>query len=93
MNRRARAICTNCNKSFGRVQELDRHRKDVHEQPRHCLFCGFKWTRPNNIKAHLLDKHRENFNAELLDTIQTSRGRMIVAFLDDYDQASGVEVL
>jgi hypothetical protein len=85
MNRKARrAVCTDCNKGFGRAQELARHRKDVHEQRRHCLFCGFKWTRPSNIKAHLLTKHSENFTAELLVTIQALRGRLIVAFLDAY---------
>jgi hypothetical protein len=92
MNRRARTICTDCNRGFGRAQELARHRKDVHEQPRYCLFCGFKWTRPISIKTHLLARHRGKFNAELLATIQALRGRMIVAFLDGYDQDSGVEV-
>lgn len=92
MNRRARNICTDCNRRFGRAQELARHRKDVHEQPRYCLFCGFKWTRPISIKTHLLARHREKFNAELLVTIQALRGRMIVAFLDEYDPDPGVEV-
>ena len=93
MSRRVRAICIDCNKGFGRAQELARHRKDAHEQPRRCLFCGFKWTRPNSIKVHLLAKHRGKFTAELLITIQALRGRMIIAFLDGYDQDSGgVEV-
>ncbi|KAH9992831.1 hypothetical protein BJV77DRAFT_1150017 [Russula vinacea] len=85
-SRRARMVCTVCNRGFGRAQELARHRKDVHEQSRRCLFCGFKWTRPSNIKAHLLDRHRGKFTAELLVTIQALRGQMIVAFLDEYDQ-------
>jgi hypothetical protein len=89
MNRKAQNVCTDCNKGFKRAQELARHRKDVHEQRRHCLFCGFKWTRPSNIKAHLLTKHSENFTADLLVTIQALRGRLIVAFLDAYNQGSG----
>ena len=80
-----RAVCTDCNIGFGRVQELARHRKDVHERRRICLFCDFKWTRPSNIKAHLFAKHSENFTAENLVTIQALRGRMIVAFLDEYN--------
>ena len=93
MRRRVQTVCIDCNKGFRRAQELARHRKDVHEQPRHCLFCGFKWTRPNSIKVHLLARHRGKFTAELLITIQALRGRMIVAFLDGYDQDSGgVEV-
>lgn len=89
MNREARSVCTDCNKGFGRAQELARHRKDVHEQRRHCLFCPFKWSRPSNIKAHLLTKHSEKFTADLLVTIQALRGRLIVAFLDAYNQGSG----
>ncbi|KAI0277738.1 hypothetical protein BGY98DRAFT_934184 [Russula aff. rugulosa BPL654] len=84
-NRKVRAVCTNCNKVFGRAQELARHRKDVHEPPRNCLFCGFKWTRPSNIKTHLFAKHSEKFTAEHLVTIQALHGRMIVAFLDAYN--------
>lgn len=56
------------------------------------MFCGFRWTRPINIKTHLLAKHRGKFNAEILITIQALRGRMIVAFLDGYDQGPGMEV-
>lgn len=93
MNRRARTVCTDCNRRFGRAQELDRHRRDVHEQPRYCPFCDFKWTRPNNIKTHLLTRHRGKFTAELLVTIRALRGRMIIAFLDGYDQGSCVEVV
>ncbi|KAF8496856.1 hypothetical protein F5888DRAFT_370531 [Russula emetica] len=85
MNCKVRTVCTDCNKGFGRAQELARHRKDVHGQRRHCLFCGFKWTRPSNIKAHLFTKHSEKFTAEQLVTIQALRGRMVVAFIDAYN--------
>ena len=85
VNRKVRPICANCDKSFGRTQELARHRKDVHERPRNCLFCDFKWTRPSNIKTHLLAKHGKEFTAGNLVTIQALRGRMIVAFLDAYN--------
>ncbi|KAF8496862.1 hypothetical protein F5888DRAFT_370736 [Russula emetica] len=88
-NRKARAVCTDCNKDFGRAQELARHRKDVHEQRHLCLFCDFKWTRPSSIKAHLFAKHSEKFTVEHLVAIQALRGRMIVAFLDAYNQGSG----
>jgi hypothetical protein len=92
MKRRAQTTCADCNKSFGRPQELSRHRQDVHKKPRHCLFCGVKWTRPSNIKAHLLTKHREKFTAELLVVIQALRGRTIVAFLDGYTEGPSVAV-
>ncbi len=85
MNRKVRTVCTDCDKFFGRAQELARHRKDVHERPRYCLFCSFKWTRPNNIKAHLVANHSEKFTAELLVTFRALRGRLIVAFLDAYN--------
>ena len=92
MNRKARSVCTDCNKSFGRAQELARHRRDVHEQPRRSLFCNLKWTRPSYIKAHLLSKHRGKLTTELLDNIRVLRGQMIVAFLDEYVQGFGAEV-
>ena len=91
-NRRLRPTCTDCNRDFSRVQEYKRHLKDVHEPRRQCPFCDFEWTRPNNIKVHLLAKHREKFTAELLVTIQAMRGQMIVSFLDRYNQGYGVEV-
>jgi hypothetical protein len=89
MKRKALTVCTDCNKGFGRAQELTRHRKDVHEQRRRCLFCGFKWTRPSNIKAHLFAKHSEKFTVKHLVAMQALRGRMIIAFLDAYNQGSG----
>jgi hypothetical protein len=72
---RAWAVCTDCNRRFGLAQELARrrHRRDVHEQPRYCPFCDFKWTRPNNIKTHLLTRHRGKVTAELLVTIRALR--------------------
>ena len=47
---RAEIVCTVCNRGFGRAQELARHQKDVHEQSRRCLFCGFRWTRPVTLR-------------------------------------------
>ena len=92
-SRRVRPTCTDCNKDFLRVQELKRHLKDIHEPRRQCPFCGFMWTRPNNIKVHLLAKHRDNFTAELLVTIQAMRGQMIAKFLDSYNQGYGLSGL
>ncbi len=92
MNCKARAICADCGRGFGRVQELARHRKDSHEEPRQCPFCDFKWTRPYNIKAHILARHCGKFTAELLVVIKALRGRMIIAFLDGYNLGAGVEV-
>ena len=86
MNRKVRRpTCTvaDCKKDFARVQELKRHLKDRHEPRRQCPFCHFRWTRPNNIKVHLLAKHRGRFTPELLITIRALRGQMIVAFLDE----------
>jgi len=85
MSNRVRPVCTICNESFGRVQELIRHQKDRHEERRQCLFCHkFKWTRPIRVKAHLIAKHKENFTAERLDELKNLRGQSIVAFLERY---------
>ena len=66
--------------------------KDKHETRRQCTFCHFRWSRPNNIKVHLLARHRGKFTPELLITIRALRGQMIVAFLDEYNLGNGVEV-
>ena len=89
---RRRPTCTDCKREFARVQEFKRHLKDKHEPRRQCPFCNLRWTRPNVIKVHLLAKHRRNFTAELLVTIQALRGQGVVAFLDGYDRGSNVEV-
>ncbi|KAI0255221.1 hypothetical protein BJV78DRAFT_1151658 [Lactifluus subvellereus] len=76
-----RPLCTICEKDFGRVQELDRHTKAKHMTPSQCLFCSMKWTRPDKIRTHLMDKHRECFSTETWEKINALRARDLVEFL------------
>ena len=59
--------------------------KTRHMDRRRCPFCTFRWSRPNNIKVHIISKHVERFTAELLEAIKGLRGRQVIAFVDGYD--------
>ena len=78
-------ICAECNKEFGRVQELKRHQKDRHEPPRGCPLCGdFAWKRPYLIKDHLVTDHKNELTPEMLAQIDTLHGQKVVAFVDSF---------
>ena len=75
---------TCCKREFGRIQEFKRHRRDIHEPPRHCPFCFLQWTRPSKIKHHIKSSHRDKFTAKLLGEFEKLRGKAMVEFLDGY---------
>ena len=79
--RSERPSCTICGKDFGRVQELKRHTKAIHRMPSHCLFCSFKWTRPDKIRAHLKDKHPDCFSKEIWEKITALPAKQLGDFL------------
>jgi hypothetical protein len=89
----AQHVCSYCNKSFAKIQELKRHEMDKHMPPRRCPFCEFMWTRPYKIKAHITAHHAEEFTAEILEGIKASSGRHFIEFLDAYDNAPSVEAV
>jgi len=91
MGLRARLVCAFCEEDFGRVQELKRHVKDIHMPRRRCPFCNVTWTRPANIKAHLIADHAEKFTAEVLNRIKALCGRRVTEFLDEYDYVPDVD--
>jgi hypothetical protein len=74
-----RSRCPDCEMTYGRPQELKRHRSDVHTQRRLCPFCSHKWSRPDKIKNHLMENHEDE--PEFLDHIDAMCGRDLVAFL------------
>jgi hypothetical protein len=65
-----------CDKSYGRPQDVGRHIRAEHEislAPR-CFVCDMKWTRAENIKKHLISRHRDHFTKEQRRKIRRSRG-------------------
>lgn len=75
-----------CGKDFGRVQELNRHVREQHQPQRKCLFCEFKWARPEKIKAHILADHRNAFSTDDLKHVEILCGRRLLEFLKlDFD--------
>ena len=84
-------VCTDCDRQFGRIQELRRHLRERHEPPRRCPFCEFTWTRPDKIKDHITRFHPDNFTVEVMAVFRALHGKNLVAFLDDFEHGPGVE--
>ena len=83
---KARPVCVHCGVVFGRIQEYNRHVRDKHTDRRRCPFCDFQWSRPDQIKVHLISKHAKKFNtAEILKAFKGLRGRHVIEFVDAYD--------
>lgn len=76
---RPRPACVYCSKTFGRIQELGRHVRDVHQLPHQCPFCAFMWTRPCKLKEHFMAAHVRS--PEILEVIKPLRGQGLVKFL------------
>ncbi|KAH9966463.1 hypothetical protein BC827DRAFT_1176066 [Russula dissimulans] len=64
-----------CDKTYGRLQELKRHIRDKHNIPRKCPFCDTTWTRPETIRGHLVVQHQDHLTEEECDYILKLRGR------------------
>jgi hypothetical protein len=65
---------SHCDRKYRRAQELRRHIKDKHRQPKKCPFCRFKWTRPGQIRAHLKTDHEDRFTEKEQQEIHRLRG-------------------
>ncbi|KAH9036275.1 hypothetical protein EDB84DRAFT_1437696 [Lactarius hengduanensis] len=70
---------------LGRPQDLRRHIIDKHMPRRQCPFCSHEWSRPDRIKAHLTEAHRDVLSAEVLQGICALRGQAVVNFLETYE--------
>ncbi|KAH9069356.1 hypothetical protein EDB83DRAFT_2314393 [Lactarius deliciosus] len=80
-------LCEACNRIFGRPQEFKRHMDQTHQPPRQCPFnpCAYKWKRPNKIKAHITDEHRNKLCPKVFQQLSALRGKCIVEFVDAYE--------
>jgi hypothetical protein len=76
-----RPRCAICGEDFGRIQELERHIRDVHTPKHQCPFCTVEWSRPYKIMAHLMEKHRDSFSAETWKEISALQGQKLINFL------------
>ena len=74
--------CTKCVKVFIRHQELARHIREVHDPPRKCPFCSYKWKRPDKLKSHLIIVHREEFAEDVFQRLHNLRGKDLIMFVD-----------
>jgi hypothetical protein len=48
--------CTICGEEYAQMQGVRRHIRTEHH-PSSCLFCDFKWGRPENYRSHLTKRH------------------------------------
>jgi hypothetical protein len=85
-------VCTDCDRQFGRSQELRRHLRERHEPPRQCPFCDFAWSRPDKIKDHITKYHPDGFTVEVMAVFRALHGKSLVTFLDEFGRGPGVEV-
>ena len=69
-------LCLNgdCDKKYGRLQELKRHIRDKHKDPPECLFCDTTWTRPEMMRRHLVVQHQDHLTEEERNDILKLRG-------------------
>jgi hypothetical protein len=77
-------ICSHgdCAKRYRRLQELKWHITDKHAIPPKFPFCNYTWTRPEKIRSHLNDRHRDHFTEEEQQGICDLRGwKETVGFL------------
>lgn len=81
--------CETCKKTFGRPQELKRHRKQVHKPQRICPFkpCTYKWKRPYKIRSHIIDVHRSELCPVVFQGVSALRGKPegVVEFVNAYE--------
>ncbi|KAI9437057.1 hypothetical protein BJY52DRAFT_627648 [Lactarius psammicola] len=74
--------CKICGKTSKRLQEHERHVKEVHglSTPQ-CPFCSYPWKRPYKIKKHLMEVHNDELIL-VLEGIRTLRGQGVVEFVE-----------
>jgi hypothetical protein len=83
--------------TFTRSQDLVRHNREVHgdagldkevhdlDSPRKCPHCPperRQWKRHSLMKKHLIDDHHDKFAMDVLNRIQTLKGRDVFDFVD-----------
>lgn len=52
-------LCDQCDKRFGYVDDLKRHRMSMHENVRYtCETCGFQTSHPGSLSGHVKRVHR-----------------------------------
>ncbi len=75
--------CERCGKPFKRLQEHERHVREVHglRLPLQCPFCPYQWKRPYKIKDHLIKVHDNELTA-VLEGVRILRGQDVVEFVE-----------
>lgn len=69
--------CNLCGKRFSQRQNVFRHQRKEHNDSHSCIVsgCEFKWTRPDQFRAHLTNCHHDVDPDKVLDKPAGSRRR------------------
>ena len=73
--------CERCGKISKRLQEHERHVREVHGLPPQCPFCPYQWRRAYKIKAHLIKVHNNEL-IPVLEEIRILQSRGVVKFVE-----------
>lgn len=49
--------CDICGEKYAQRQGVFRHHRKAHNNPHSCLYCEFKWSRPDQYRTHLEKWH------------------------------------
>lgn len=77
--------CETCGKISKRLQEHNRHIREVHGLPRRCPLCLHQWKRGYKIKEHLITVHDDELIPEVKEKIHCLRGQGVVDFVEDWN--------
>ncbi|KAI9451981.1 hypothetical protein BJY52DRAFT_957783 [Lactarius psammicola] len=76
--------CERCGKISKRIQELTRHVREVHDPPRQCPLCPFRWKRAYKIREHLVKVHHKEFKP-VVEWIRILQGQDVIEFVETFE--------
>ena len=77
-----------CDKRYGRPQDVRRHVRERHEILPKCLVCGTEWARAEKIRRHLIERHRDHFTKKERQQIRQLQGlNNTIDFLREWEIA------
>ena len=76
--REAPYTCDTCGETYSQRQGVLRHRRKAHKNPHSCLYCDFKWSRPDQYRTHLERSHPDVDRDYILGKPAGSRRRSMI---------------
>ena len=70
--------CDTCGEKYAQRQGVLRHHRNAHNNPHSCLYCDFKWSRPDQYRTHLERYHPDVDRDHVLGKPAGSRRRSMI---------------